>query len=271
MKGIKFMRIYEMIDGDRKASVGVLLYYEKKKDFIIELREDLDEWTAPLLFSGLVKKKIFTVPRELGLIWVRERIIPNGRQNISMILKNHRMEAYDEMKFLELSKGICCQDGLFIRKKKQLPEYAFERRNKNVTDCVACDDRRLLCCFMDDTMKMIDLKRLTDVDGVDKIMKNDRLYQSCKIGTGGYFVTFDDSIDLSSRLLYEAGINLPLSRKDLMCFAVNNLVDTMEACQELACSRQNISHMLKQGKLKPVKENVRGNLYLKADVTANTW
>ena len=64
---------------------------------------------------------------------------------------------------------------------------------------------------------------------------------------------------------YLDALGIPYQRTD------HEAAGTMEACQELACSRQNISHMLKQGKLKPVKENVRGNLYLKADVTANTW
>lgn len=54
MKGIRSMKIYEILDEENRSSVGVLLYYEKKREFIVELQESLDEWTAPLLFSGLV-------------------------------------------------------------------------------------------------------------------------------------------------------------------------------------------------------------------------
>ena len=80
------MKIYEIKDYEDGTGKGVLLYFEKAKEFLIELVEDMDEWTAPLLFSGLVKKGIFTVPRDLSRAWVEERIIPSGRQNINYIL-----------------------------------------------------------------------------------------------------------------------------------------------------------------------------------------
>jgi len=51
----------------------------------------------------LLDTQIVLRPRDLSFLWVKERIIPSGRQNISAILKNHKMDAYDEMKFLELS------------------------------------------------------------------------------------------------------------------------------------------------------------------------
>ena len=60
MEGIRYMKSYEIIDTEEHRSVGILLYYEKKKDFIIELQENLNEWTAPLLFTNLVKKGIYT-------------------------------------------------------------------------------------------------------------------------------------------------------------------------------------------------------------------
>ena len=73
----------------RKPRV-LLELYEKEKSFIIELTDSLDEWNAPLLFTNLVKKRIYTVPRDLSLLWVKERIIPSGRQNIRDILNNHK-------------------------------------------------------------------------------------------------------------------------------------------------------------------------------------
>ena len=35
--------------------------------------------------------------------------------------------------------------------------------------------------------------------------------------------------------------------------------------------RQNISYMTKQGQISSVKENVKGNIYLKGDVIKNIW
>ena len=51
MRGIRYMKIYEIIDEENAMSAGVLLYYEKEKTCIAELPEYLDEWTAPFLFS----------------------------------------------------------------------------------------------------------------------------------------------------------------------------------------------------------------------------
>ena len=79
------MKIFQIIDKETGAVPGTLLYAEKDKVFIVELAETLDEWSTPLLFSGFVKRGIYTVPRDISLAWVRERIIPSGRQNISDI------------------------------------------------------------------------------------------------------------------------------------------------------------------------------------------
>ena len=59
MRGIRYMKIYEIIDEENAMSAGVLLYYEKEKTCIAELPEYLDEWTAPFLFSVL-SKSIFS-------------------------------------------------------------------------------------------------------------------------------------------------------------------------------------------------------------------
>ena len=67
--------------------------------------EDLSEWEAPLLFQGLVKKGIYTVSREASLMWVQERVIPSGRQNIGLILKTHKLKEYSEIALLSLSNA----------------------------------------------------------------------------------------------------------------------------------------------------------------------
>ena len=112
MGGTEPMKAYEITDSERSEDIGVLLYFEKEKTFIAELKDTLDEWTAPLLFAGLVKKGIFTMPRDIALAWVRERVIPPGRQNIDAILSHHHLKEYDEMKLLELSVGKCCEDAI---------------------------------------------------------------------------------------------------------------------------------------------------------------
>lgn len=265
------MKIFEIIDEENNISVGVLQYYEKEKTCIIELQENLDEWTAPLLFTSYVNKHIYTMPRDISFMWVRERVIPSGRQNIKEILNNHGLKSYDELRFLEISEGRCSQDSLYIRQINDLPDYVIERKKRNLLDCVVLDNNALLCFFADDSTKKVDLYALKYFKGVDKIIKNKSLYESGMVGTDGYFATFNDSIDIPVSILYEAGTEIPLSLHDLTTFVKKNVVDTSTACSILECSRQNIAYMKAQEQLNTVKEDVRGSLYLKGEVISKKW
>ncbi len=266
------MKTYEITDTERSESLGMLLYFEKEKTFIAELKEGLDEWTAPLLFTGFVKKNIYTIPRSLTMAWVREHLIPPGRQNINSILSHHRLKEYDEMRILELSEGRCSQDALCIKKTDALPGYVIQRMKHNLTDVTVCDNGRLLCFFNDDSVRLFDLKANADKnDDLVKILINNELLSSGKVGTGGYFATFNDSIDIPAALLYEFSTAIPLTRDDFLSFVRSNIPDTAETCRFLSCTRQNLAYMHEKGQLVPVRSDVKGNLFLKGDVMRNMW
>ncbi len=264
------MKSYDISGGDR-TSVGVLLYFEKEKTFIVELKETLDEWTAPLLFAAYVKKGMFTMPRDMSLAWVRGRIVPSDRQNIGAILRNHKLKEYDEDKLLELSDGRCSQDDLVVRRTDRLPVYVSRRMARNVTDVMPFGESSLLCFFADDSVRKIELSELKKVAQTEKILRNRELFLSGRVGAGGYYVTFDDTIDIPASVLYRAGIKIPLSGKDFDLYVQRNTLDTSEACQTLSCTRQNLSYLVKQGQLKPVKESACGSLYRKGDILKTRW
>ena len=266
MKGTRFMRIYEIYDEENSLDIGVLLYYEKNKSCIIELRDELDEWTAPLLFTGLVKRDIYTIPRDAAMMWVRERVIPSGRQNIGDILSAHRLKEYDEMKLLELAEGRCSHDGMVISRMDSLPQFVQKRSERNLRDCTALDDRKLLCFFKDGTVKRLALPDLEDYQGVEKVIANRDLYETCTVGCGGYYVTFNDSIDIPAWLLHEKGKPVDVSYEDFITFTKKNVVDTTKACDLLECTRQNLSYLVKQRDITPVITGVKGNLYVKRDI-----
>lgn len=186
-------------------------------------------------------------------------------------LSNHNLKEYDETTFLEISSGKCLQDSLYIKKIEDLLEYVITRTEHNIVECVVSENQKLLCFFVDGTVKIIDLADICEVEDVDKIIKNDKLYQSGKVGTGGYFVTFNDSIDISARLLYERGEQIPLRLGDFTAFVQNDVIDTTQSCNILQCSRQNVAYMVSHQQMMPIKEDVRGNLYLKVDVIRNQW
>ena len=247
-----------------------------------------------------VKNKVYTIPRDVSALWVRGRVIPSGRQNISDILKVHHLKEYDEMKFLEISEGRCSQDEMYIRQLDKLPEFVVERQQKNLSECVILGayeivteklNRETVYKTVTRKFDVSELKMLVDVvqaskfiskkdseaqpidrlAGLDKVLENDRLYRSGKLGTGGYFVTFNDSIDVPTDILYESGEKVPLGLEDFKTFVRHNIIDTTESCEMLECSRQNISYMVNQGQMSVVKEDVRGNLYLKGEVLSNRW
>ena len=260
------MKAYEMINEENGIFIGVLLYYERADAFIIELSETLDEWTAPFHFASYVRKGIYTIPRDACRMWVRARVVPNERQNIGTILRNYKLNVYDELRLLEIADGRCSQDELAIKKIDEVPEFVRERMQRNLTECVVTGRNTVLCFYTDDTVRKVDLNELTDIDGVDKVLDNEALLRSCKVGAGGYYISFNDSIDIPAVALHEAGERIPLHLSDFVVFAKNNLVDTSETCEILECSRQNLAYMVKQERLAPIKEDVKGNLYLKGEV-----
>jgi len=265
------MKIYKIFDEELDLFIGTLLYYEKAEDYIIELSDSLDEWTAPLLLTSYVKKGIFTIPREISFLWVKERIIPSGRQNIGAILDNHKMKQYSELPFLELSGGRCSQDHLFIKRVNELPDYVVDRAQRNVRECVVLSENTLLCFFAGEITKKVNLEKLAQIKDVNKILRSPLLIQSCKVATGGYSITFNDSIDIPASVLYEYGELVPLDLKDFITFVQCNILDTSDVCDTLACSRQNVSYLVKQEQLTPIKKEVKGNLYTKGDVLRNKW
>ena len=265
------MKSYAIYDEDLdwKKPIGYLLYYEKAKSFIIELCEELDEWEAPLLFQGLVNKGIYTVPADISLMWVKERIIPSGRQNIGMILKNHKLKEYSEMAFLAMNKGRCIQDECYIKQitEDEIPEDIKKRRSRNVAECFMTEDGGLLCMFKDDIVMKVDLEKLTGkYKKLLYILKNKEWREQIKLGAGGYSVVFNEQVEVMSSDLRDNGIQIPLTTNDFYNFIQRNVVSTSVVCEMMQCSRQNLAHMVKEDKIQPIISGTKENLYVKGQV-----
>lgn len=264
------MKSYAIYDEDLdRRLIGCLFYYEKSESFIIELSEELDEWEAPLLFQGLVREKKYTVPRDVSLMWVKERVIPSGRQNIGSILRNHKLKDYNEMALLSLSKGRCSQDNCYIAEieTEKIPNNIKGRMKKNLWECFPTEDNQLVCLFRDDVVKKVELLRLVkQYKELSHVLKNRKLLDSVKIGVGGYSVVFDDFIEVQVADLRATGQSIPLSSGDFYNFARRNILDTTKTCDMLQCSRQNMSYLVKEKKITPIIYGTKENLYLKGEV-----
>lgn len=260
------MRVYELYDKDQNMSIGCLLYYEKERSFIIELNDKLDEWSAPLLFSNMVKERCFTASREQSKQWVRERIVPSDRQNIDSILANARLHEYDEFDLLVQSRGISSQDYIRIRELSEPLYYVEERMKHNIAECVMCKENCMLLFFNDGTIRKVQLNECLSYAGIDKVIVNEALFQTGRVAAGGYCVTFNDSIDIPSMYLYGKGDVVPLTLDDFISFVKTNIMDSSETCDLLECTRQNLQYLTLNNHITPVKTNVKGNLYLKGEI-----
>ena len=265
------MKSYAIYDEDlnRESAIGYLFYYERSRSFIIELQEDLSEWEAPLLFQGLVKKGIFTVSKEASLMWVQERVIPSGRQNIGLILKNHKLKEYSEMALLNLSKGRCAQDHCYIVEISQedIPEHIKNRMRQNISECFSTEDNQMMCLFIDNTVRKVDLATLLEkYQELSYVMRNKELLDDVTVGVGGYSIIFNESIEVQATDLRNYGKLLPLQAKDFYHFASKNVIDTTRACDMLQCTRQNLSYMVKEEKISPIINGTKENLYLKGEI-----
>lgn len=265
------MKSYAIYDADlnRTTPIGYMFYYEKAEEFVIELCENLDEWDVPLLFQGLVRKGCYTVSKENSLLWVKERVIPSGRQNIGMILKNHRLKKYSEMAFLAISKGRCSQDSCYLEEvpEEKVEENILKRRKKNVQECFVTEDKQLLCMFKDNTVRKVDLTKLVEqYKDIVHVLKNEKILRSACVGVGGYSVSFNGSIEIPASELRKIGVLLPLTTNDFYDFIRMNVIDTTVSCERIQCSRQNLSYMVKEEKILPVIRGTKENLFLKGEI-----
>lgn len=266
------MKSFAIYDEERTSNtpIGYLFYYEKSESFIIELCSELDEWEVPLLFQGLVRKGIYTIPREISFMWVQERIIPSGRQNIGEILKTHKLKEYSEIAMLSLARGRSSQDDCYVKEVSQMeiPEEIQKRRLGNVIECFVTENGAVLCLFQDNSVRLISLEKLLDkYRDVAYVLQRKDLLESVQVGVGGYSITFNETIEIATSDLRAVGELLPLSANDFFNFIRKNVVDTTSACFMIDCSRQNLSYLVRENKLNPILRGTKENLYTKGELT----
>lgn len=265
------MRAFKIYDEDLdNREIGVLLHYELQNSFIIELDDTLDEWEAPLLFSGFVKNGKYTIPKEAVHLWLKERIPPTGRQNIGMILKNMNLKNYSEVRLLAANNGRSSQDACYIQeiKPEELPDWVIARQQNNIRDCFPIADDRVICLLYNDNSIEVDLKKcIKDNPKLERVIKNRNVLETLIVDAGGYGISFNNTIFLDADTLRSSGVILPIYASVFYDFVKHSIINTTEACNLLDCSRQNLAYMVKQGAVQPLKQGWKENVFLKGDIT----
>ncbi len=270
------MRIFAIRDESAldQKDLGYLLYYETEKRFYIELPDDADSWETPLLLASFIKRGERTVNSYWSKIWVQQRIVPQDRQNIGMVLRDNGLSQYDEFDLLMLSMGRCAQDDYYLVPVDdgELPDDILRRFEMRIEDIVPLDEFALLVFFRDGSTKKCSLNEYFEGKrNFQILLSRPEYFNQVQMQTGGHGVYWDEDRTISDFELFRMGKDVPLSVSDFQNFVVHRVINSAEAAEILDCSRQNIDDLTKRGKLHPLKTSGKSTLYLKSEVLKRNW
>lgn len=266
------MKIYSIKNDYIKEDLGYLLYYEKEKEFYIEINDKLNTNNLPFIFEYFINRKEYTINSYWSYIWVKERIVPKERQNIVEILRENNLEEYDEFKLLIISKGRCAQDDDYIEELKKIPSLVLERNKNKISEVIPLKNHKIIVMFNNGLIRKYDLEKIIENKHELNILMNDiKYYSSVKIKASGYEISWGENIFLTSASLLNKGTEVPLNKDEMQQIMSSIIINTQEACEILDCSRQNIDDLVRREKLLPIKESSKSKLFLKGDIIKRKW
>ncbi len=248
------MKIFAIKENSNPKEIGYLFYYEKCKEFYIELLDGLSEWNIPMLLATLYKKGERTILDYWSRKWVCQRVVPSDRQNIGQILKDNNLKFYDEFGLLCISKGRCEQDNFYLEtiKLSNLPKGIVERREKRIQNVIKVREDKLFVFFKNNVIK--EFKILNKQNGNIDLLVD------------GYGITINGQDVITSEKLYQEGKTLPITVDEILILINDNIVNTKEAMQLLNCSRQYINELVKNSILHPIKNYDKTTIFFKSEV-----
>ena len=255
-------------------SAGVLALlecFERLRSFYIELPPHVDPWDLPFVLHEFARRGEPTVDSQWALRWVRSRLVPTERQNLGEVLRTNNLQSYDELSLLELTEGRCSQDECYLvpLREDQLPAWYTERRETRMTDVFALDGLRLLACFRDGESLLCDMGELLANSRIfSRVLADEELFGRATLQAGGHGVCWGETLLVSSHALRNAGTSTGLVASDIVALGRQAVLDTSEVARIMDCSRQNVSDLVRRGRLTPIKSTTRGPLFMRSDVYA---
>jgi len=92
----------------------VLFYDTSNKRFTIEIDEKADVKKLPLSLKMHAELGRYDLNEDFSMDWVRARICPPSRHNISTILQEIGLTEYDEFGIIMHTNGVSLMDDLFL-------------------------------------------------------------------------------------------------------------------------------------------------------------
>lgn len=251
--------------------LAFLFYFEKQRQFYIEIPKETDPWDLPFILFDFAQKGQYTIDAVWSMGWVRQRIVPTDRQNLGQILRENGLSEYDEYKLLMLSHGRCEQDGCYLTAigVENLPEEIRDRLSRKVETFFPLQDGELLVFFQDGQTRLCDIGQISKGDpAFRRLLAYYNEFRRAYVLAGGYGIGWDENRSICDQDLYQKGTDIPVSWGDLREGLAGSLVNTREAARLLNCSRQFINTLVKKGKLRPLRQFEKDTLFLRSDLDA---
>jgi len=108
-------RNFALCDGNlSNRQVGTFSYDTVTKQFAMTVSKEIPPEDLPLSLENHANRQRFELSHEQTLSWIRGRICPPGRHNISEILRDNNLEHYDEFALLMITMAKCGMDDLYL-------------------------------------------------------------------------------------------------------------------------------------------------------------
>ena len=97
---------FQIVDSSKRRAVPcAILVCDSKDDARIEIDESATVDDVPAFFIPFLEKGERLICGDLALRWLRERIVPPGRQNLGEVLRAAGLNEYDEIELLRAGRG----------------------------------------------------------------------------------------------------------------------------------------------------------------------
>ncbi len=258
---------------EKKRLLGYLFYYERSKRFFAELLTTLDEWSAPFIFAGHVKRGIYSIDSIQSRKFTEQRIIPPDRQNIGSILKENKLKSYDEFKLLQLSEGRCSQDDLHLVRisENEIVSEIQTRLSQKVLDVMVLKDFNALVFFKDGLSLKVNIKEICGEDRVfGNILSHTDIFSDIRVSPGGNGIEWSEERFIPAEKLRMYGKKSDITYDDVRGFITERLSDTAETAKTLNCSRQYINQLVENKRLVPVRVCGNTSMFPKSIIEGET-
>lgn len=267
------MRIYELRD-EAREDAGTLAYlecYDEPRSCYLEISPDVDRWDLPFILFEHAARGELSVGADWSLRWVQSRLVPRERQNLGEVLRESGLESYDEFALIDQTEGRCSQDACYLVRTTPagMPAWYDARLAGRVREACALGGFRLVVAMRDGRARVLDAQK--EIGGrreFGRVLADEDAFAQVTVEAGGHGVRWGTALALSSDELAHMGRRLPLGSDDLADIARQLLCDAGEAASLLGCSRQNVSDLVRRGRLVPVETGGRTTLFRRSDVIA---